>query len=143
MARHPHQEFIRFSQPCRGGCVGGLADPRHPRTTIPRTSTPRCSPGLPAPVLDLPFHAHLLLVGQCLRDLLRRAHPRCLERTVFRSLVDLQAAINGYLASTTANPSRSSRPPIPTASYREAEPRVSSAGITRRSDENVCEGKTS
>jgi hypothetical protein len=51
---------------------------------------------------------------------------RRLQRGVFRSLVDLQAAINRYLASTTANPHPSSGPPIPIASSRR-----SSAGTKR------------
>jgi hypothetical protein len=52
---------------------------------------------------------------------------RRLQRGVFRSLVDLQAAIKRFLAETNDNPNPSSGPPIPIksiAAVRRREPSV-------------------
>ena len=56
------------------------------------------------------------LLAQCRRKLLRQALPAAPERGVFRSVVDLQAAINRFIAETNPTPSPSSGPPTPTAS---------------------------
>jgi hypothetical protein len=58
----------------------------------------------PAPALSLPLHAHLGLLAQRGRDLLSALTRKRLKRGAFRSLVDLQAAINRYLAEHNAGP---------------------------------------
>ena len=75
--------------------AGGQGDPRDPRQ-LRHPQTPQ-GPGLarPAPALDLPLHADLRLMAERGRDVLTR---RRLKRGVLRSIVDLQAAINRYLA---------------------------------------------
>ena len=45
-----------------------------------------------------------MLLGQCGRRLFRHADRRRLQRGVFRSLVDLQAAINRYLGEHNRKP---------------------------------------
>jgi hypothetical protein len=55
--------------------------------------------------LDVPLHPNLGVLAQRRGRLLRQAHkaPR-LKRGVFRSLVDLQVAINRFLAETNSTP---------------------------------------
>jgi hypothetical protein len=55
----------------------------------------------PASALDLPLHAHLGVMAQCFFAKLTR---RRLERGVFRSVDDLKAAIDRFLAETNADP---------------------------------------
>jgi hypothetical protein len=55
--------------------------------------------------LDVPLHPDLSILAQRGRRLLRQAHaPARLKRGVFRSVVDLQVAINRFVADTNANP---------------------------------------
>jgi hypothetical protein len=52
-----------------------------------------------------PLHAHLRLLAECGRELLFPRSPgQRIRRGVFRSIVDLQAAIHAYLAEHDANP---------------------------------------
>jgi hypothetical protein len=57
----------------------------------------------------------------------RRLRHRKLQRGAFHSLVDLQAAINRYLAEHNHHPNPSSGPPTPTASSK-----TSNEGTKRR-----------
>ena len=57
-----------------------------------------------APALDLPLHADLGLLAERGRDLLLGADPTPLKRGRFRSIVDLQAAINRYIAEHNQDP---------------------------------------
>jgi hypothetical protein len=55
--------------------------------------------------LDVPLHPNLGVLAQRRGRLLRQAHTRRrLKRSVFRSLVDLQVAINRFLAETNSTP---------------------------------------
>jgi len=45
-----------------------------------------------------------VLVAQCGGDLVLEAHPAAAEAGVFRSIVELQAAINCFLTETNADP---------------------------------------
>ena len=45
-----------------------------------------------------------MLLAQCGRDLFSRLTRRRLKRGVFRSIVELQAAINRFLTETNADP---------------------------------------
>ena len=66
---------------------------------------PKVMAWLAAPsALDLPFHPNLGLLAQRRRELLLQAHPPTHPRGVFRSIADLQAAINRYLAEHNDNP---------------------------------------
>jgi Homeodomain-like domain len=58
----------------------------------------------PAPALDLALHADLRLLAQRGRDLLFSAHPPAAQARHFRSIVELQAAINRYLAEHNRDP---------------------------------------
>jgi DDE superfamily endonuclease len=120
MARHRHQEFIRFLNRIEaavpaGKLIHAILDnyaahkrpkvrawlDRHPRWVFHFTPT-SCS------------------WANAVETFFATLTRRRLRRGVFRSLVDLQAAINRYVASTTANPNLSSGPPIPTASSRRS-----------------------
>ena len=74
-----------------------ILDERRPRSTQ--------GPGLarPAPALDLPLHPTTVL-AQCGRDIFSALTRRRLKRGVFRSIVELQAAINRYLAEHNRAP---------------------------------------
>jgi hypothetical protein len=54
--------------------------------------------------LDLPLHADLGLLAQRGRGVLCQISNRRLRRGVFHSLVDVQAAINRYLAEHNQSP---------------------------------------
>jgi hypothetical protein len=69
-----------------------------------------------ARALRLPLHANFMLLAQCCRRLRRQAVQAPLRRGVFRSVLDLQAAINRFLAETNANRSPSHGPQTPTKS---------------------------
>ena len=74
MARHRHQEFIRFLNRIEGGGAGRQADPRLPQLRRPQASqSPRLA--RPPSALDVSFHADLVLLGQCRRRLFRDADP--------------------------------------------------------------------
>jgi hypothetical protein len=53
--------------------------------------------------LDIPLHPDLGVMAQRGRRVLRQTH-QALKRGVFCSVVDLQAAINRFLAETNSNP---------------------------------------
>ena len=53
--------------------------------------------------MDVPFHAHLLLLAQC-RGALLEVTRQSLKRGVFRSVDDLESAITRYIAATNSNP---------------------------------------
>jgi hypothetical protein len=59
---------------------------------------------LSAPALDLPLHAALGFLAQSVEGFFARLSNRRLKRGVFHSLVDLQAAINRYLAEHNQSP---------------------------------------
>ena len=69
----------------------------------------------PAPVLQLPLYANLVLMAQCRRRFLAKLTNRRLNRGVFHSLVDLQASINRFLAEHN----ESSKPFVWTADFVE------------------------
>jgi hypothetical protein len=58
----------------------------------------------PASPLDVPLHAYLGVLAQRCRRLLRQTHETALKRGVFRSVADLQAAINRFVEETNSNP---------------------------------------
>src|ERR1700704_2953099 len=85
---------------CRCEC-----DPRRRRQLRdPQTSQGTKMVG-PASPLDVPLHAYLDVLAQRRRRLLRQTHTRRrLKRGVFRSVADLQAAINRFVEETNSNP---------------------------------------
>ena len=99
MQRHRHQEFIRFlnvieKQVPVGKTIHAIVDNyaahKHPNVRRwPRTST----------AMDVPFHSDIGFLAQRGRRLLRRpSHKAATKaRRVFRSVADLQAAINRFL----------------------------------------------
>ena len=105
MQRHRHQEFIRFLNADRARGAGRQADPRRSSTTTPPTSTPRSCAWL-ARHPRWTFHftptsgSWLNAVETFFSTLTRRR----LKRGVFHSIVDLQAAINRYLAEHNDDP---------------------------------------
>jgi hypothetical protein len=58
----------------------------------------------PARALRLPLHANLMLLLNAVEGFFAKLSRRRLKRGVFRSVVDLQAAINRFLAETNAEP---------------------------------------
>jgi hypothetical protein len=52
---------------------------------------------LPPRTLHLPLHADFVLLAQCGRGFFAKLTKRRLKRGVFRSVADLQAAINRFL----------------------------------------------
>ena len=102
MQRHRHQEFIRFLN----AIEAVVPDGRMVHVILDNYATHQHPEGAglarPPPALRLPLHPDRMLLAQCGRDLLRRAARRRLRRGVFRSIVDLQAAIDRYIAEHNA-----------------------------------------
>ena len=120
MARHRHQEFIRFLNRVEAAVPAGklihaildnYAAHKHPKVRAWLTRHPRWT-----------FHftptscSWLNAVETFFATLTRRR----LQRGAFHSLVDLQAAINRYLTEHNQCPNRSSGPPTPTASSKRS-----------------------
>jgi hypothetical protein len=98
MQRHRHQEFLRFLNAVERGVPAGKVTHAIP-TTMPPTSIPRASPGSPGHPRWV-FHftptsgSWLNAVETFFSALTRRR----IHRGSFHSIVDLQAAINRYVA---------------------------------------------
>ena len=106
-------------------------------TTMRPTSTRGARLALASSALGVPLHPDLGLLDQRRRGFFSALTGRRLKRGDFRSLVDLQAAINRYIAEHNEDP-RPSSGPSPTPS----SPR-SSAGIKRwrLSTSDRCAGR--
>src|ERR1700730_10444198 len=57
-----------------------------------------------AQALPFPLHPDIGLMAQCRRGPLRQTDPAAAKYGVFKGIVDLQAAINRFLAETNQNP---------------------------------------
>ena len=123
MARHRHQDFIRFLNAVEaavpaGKVIHAILDnyathkhpkvkawlARHPRWIFHHTPTPGSPAGpvaRPAPQSDRPPSGRWLNAVETFFSALTR---RRLRRGVFRSVVDLQAAIHRYLTEHNARP---------------------------------------
>ena len=131
MQRHRHQEFIRFLN--RIGSYGPAGKLIHVilNTDSGNRLGPHKHPKVHAWLERqerLTFHFTRTSASwlNAVEGFIAKLTRRRLQRGVFHSLVDLQAAINRYLASTTKRPSRSSGPP----SRKQSSPR-SNTGIKR------------
>jgi len=120
MARHRHQEFIRFLNRIEAAVPAGKlihaildnsAAHKHPKVRAWLARHPRWT-----------FHftptsgSWANAVESFFATLTRRR----LQRGVFHSLVDLQAAINRYLGEHNRKPNPLFGPPIPTASSKRS-----------------------
>jgi len=106
MQQHRHQEFIRFLNAVEAAVSAGKLHRCHRgQLCHPQASRGPRVAGAPS-ALDVPFYAHLRLLAQCRRRLLRQLARRRLKRSVFRSIVELQAAIGRFLTETNADPRR-------------------------------------
>jgi hypothetical protein len=54
--------------------------------------------------MDVPLHADLLLLAQCVEGFFSKLTRQSLKRGVFRSVDDLESAITRYIAVTNRNP---------------------------------------
>ena len=121
MARHRHQEFIRFSEPDRGRSAGGKAHPRDPRQLRRPQASQSTRLARPPSALDLSLHPDLVLLGQCGRRLFRHAQLAAACNAVSSARWSTSKRQSTAIpASTTANPNRSSGPPIPTGSLKRS-----------------------
>ena len=100
MQRHRHQEFIRFLNAHRGRGAGRQADPRHPRQ-LRHPQAPE-GPRLARPPRASTFHFTPTSCSwlNAVEGFFAKLTKRRLKRGVFRSIVDLQAAINRFVAET-------------------------------------------
>ena len=116
MQRHRHQEFIRFLNAIEAAVPAGkvvhvildnYAAHKHPKVLAWLARHPR-----------LTFHFTPTSCSwlNAVESFFAKLTKQRLKRGVFRSLVELQAAINRYLADTNQTPSPSSGPPTPTKS---------------------------
>ena len=116
MQRHRHQEFIRFlntieEQVPAGKVIHAIVDNyathKHPRVRQWLARHPRWT------FHFTPTSASWL---NAVEGFFAKLARRRLKRGVFRSVVDLQAAINHFVAETNADPNPSYGPPIQSAS---------------------------
>jgi hypothetical protein len=106
----------------RGAGTEVKGDPRHRRQLChPQTSQGARMACLPSP-LDLPLHPDLRILAQRRRGLFAKLTRRRLMRGIFRSVDDLKAAINRFVAQNNADP----KPFI-----RTADPRRVLAAVKR------------
>ena len=112
MARHRHQECIRFLNRVEATVPAGklihaildnYAAHKHPkvRAWLTRRSPP----------LDLPLHTDLVLLGQRRRDLLRHADPPARSAAPSARWSTSRPRSTATSKSTTSTPTRSSGPP--------------------------------
>ena len=73
MARHRHQEFIRFLNAIDAEVPAGQGRPRHPRQLRRPQAPEGARLARPPPALHLPLHPDLRLLAQRRRGLLRQA----------------------------------------------------------------------
>jgi hypothetical protein len=57
-----------------------------------------------SPALDLPLHANIVVLAQRRREFFAKLSRRRLKHGVFHSIVDLQAAINRFIAEHNMTP---------------------------------------
>ena len=118
MARHRHQEFIRFLNAVEAevpagklihAVVDNYATHKHPRVRAWLASRPRWT------FHFTPTSASWL---NAVEGFFAKLTRRRLKRGVFRSVVDLQAAINRFVEETNADP----KPFVWTADLTESSP---------------------
>ena len=63
MARHRHQEFIRFLNRIEAAVPGRQADPRDPRQLCRPQASQSARLARAASQVGVPFHPHLVLLG--------------------------------------------------------------------------------
>jgi transposase len=118
MQRHRHQEFIRFINAIERQVPAGkvihvildnCATHKHPKVRAWLARHPRFA-----------FHFTPTSCSwlNAIETFFAKLTRRRLKRGVFRSIVDLQAAITASSRPTTMTPSRLSGPPTPTASSK-------------------------
>ena len=116
MQRHRHQEFLRFSNRLERDIPAGrlidvildnYASHKHPKVRAWLARHPRWT------FHFTPTSASWL---NAVEGFFARLTCRRLQRGVFHSLIDLQAAINRYLAEHNQTQNPLSGPPTPTAS---------------------------
>ena len=104
MQRHRHQEFIRFLNAIEakvpaGKIIHAIVDSYAAHKLSESAGLARA-----ASALGLPLHPNLLLLAQRGGGLLRKLTKRRLKRSIFRSVLDLQAAINRFLEDYNRQP---------------------------------------
>jgi hypothetical protein len=126
MARHRHQEFMRFFNAINAdvpadkavhGVLDNYAAHKHPEG--PRLARP-------PPALHLPFHPHLRLLAERGRGLLRQALQAAPQAR--RVLLARRAAISRFVAKHNQSPSPLSGAPTRTH-RRRPRTRVPSVGV--------------
>ena len=103
MQRHRHQEFLRFLNALEreipaGKVVHAILD-NYAAHKLPRSALA----GPPSP-LDLPLHPDISSWLNAVEGFFAKLPARRLKRGVFRSVTDLQATINRFLAEHNENP---------------------------------------
>jgi len=137
MARHRHQEFIRFLNRIEAAVPAGklihaildnYAVHKHPK------SLPRAKAGVRAWLARHPRWTFHFTPTSCswanaVESFFATLTRRRLQRGVFHSLVDLQAAINRYLGEHNRKPKPFVWTADPDRIYRKGQSRVSSDGV--------------
>src|SRR5215472_3616457 len=118
-----------FSQPHRGRRAGRQARPRDPRQLCRPQASQSARLARSASTLDLSFHTHFLLLGQCDREFLRLTHPsppatRCLPLARRSTSRDQPLPQRAQPQTQALRLDDRSRP-----HHRKAEPWVSGVGV--------------
>ena len=114
MARHRHQEFIRFLNALEREIPARWST--RSSTTTPRTRPRRCALAGRHPRWTFHFTPTSSSWMNAVEGFFAKLFKRRLKRGVFCSLVELQAAINRFVAEHNQSPNPSSGAPIPTRS---------------------------
>jgi hypothetical protein len=112
MQRHPHREFIRFLNAVERqvpasrvihAVLDNYATHKHPKSLPSRRRG--CWPGWPATRAGSSTSPRPRPPGlNAVETFFSKMTRQCIRRGVFRSIADLQAAINAYLAEHNASP---------------------------------------
>src|SRR5215472_9143134 len=118
-----------FSQPHRGRRAGRQARPRDPRQLCRPQASQSARLARSASTLDLSFHTHFLLLGQCDREFFRLTHPsppatRCLPLARRSTSRDQPLPQRAQPQTQALRLDGRSRP-----HHRKAEPWVSDVGV--------------
>src|SRR5215472_15393397 len=118
-----------FSQPHRGRRAGRQARPRDPRQLCRPQASQSARRARSASTLDLSFHTHFLLLGQCDREFLRLTHPsppatRCLPLARRSTSRDQPLPQRAQPQTQALRLDGRARP-----HHRKAEPWVSGVGV--------------
>jgi hypothetical protein len=104
MERHRRGEFIRFLNTVEREVPAGKLNPCDARQLCHSQTSQGAGLAVPPSALDFPLHPTSASWLNAVETFFSKMTRQRIRRGVFRSIADLQAAINAYLAEHNVNP---------------------------------------